>query len=102
MEIHVIKPSIGKKDNYEILDVVSPRKLVNDKKDKNIEFNNDMRRIFYSNLADCIILAVPPRLQYYFVKHCLKTEKSFICEKPFTFSLSQAKLIHKEIIQSKL
>ena len=98
----VIKPSIGKKDNYEILDVVSPRKLFNERKDKNIEFNSDLQRIFYSNLADCIILAVPPRLQYYFLKHCLKGEKSFICEKPFTFSLSQAKTIHKEIIQSNV
>lgn len=100
----VIKQALKSHPNFQILNILSPRNLLSSKIEnkKNSRNHSHLKEIIYSDHSDCIILAVPPRIQHYFMKHCLKAEKSFICEKPFNLNKLQAKEIDQSISKSNL
>jgi|WetSurMetagenome_2_1015567.scaffolds.fasta_scaffold38008_2 predicted dehydrogenase len=56
----------------------------------------------FKNLKiDFVDICVPPHLHFDYIKAALKNNVAIICEKPFTKSVKDAKLLKKKLIDSK-
>ena len=97
----VIYKAFLKNKNYKIVDIISPRKL-NISSEKASPLSLEVKKIFYSDYSDCIVIAAPPSLQYELLKHCVLGNKCFICEKPFNLDLLKAEKVHNDIIKYNL
>jgi predicted dehydrogenase len=56
--------------------------------------------MFKNMNLDFVDICVPPHLHSEYIKSALKNNVAIICEKPFTKSVSEAKLLKKKIIDS--
>jgi len=66
-----------------------------------VEVFTSVDEMFRKTKLDFVDICVPPHLHAEYIKSALKNNVSIICEKPFTKSISEAKLLKKKITDSK-
>ena len=77
----VVKPALENNENFEVVQMISPRKIISSKFDfSTFKFSDDIKNFFECEDIDFFILAIPPRLQYPFLDSLISAKKPFICE----------------------
>jgi len=62
----------------------------------------DYEKVLKLKKIDLISLAIPPHLQYYYVKKAVEYNKHILCEKPFTTDSKLSIKLHKKINKKKI
>lgn len=67
----------------------------------NAKLFSSAEEMFKSVKVDFVDICVPPHLHTQYIKTALQNNVGIICEKPFTKSVSEARLLKKKIIDTK-